>query len=357
MVANNTRQKAGNSDLNIHFGPKEKTKPYLDTEATPRTPFKGYWGEYTKATHQADSSYYNYSRIGMYTAEMKQDQLDKTASAMENYNGYCLASTWLQCGPEEGIGGPFCSPGGHSNLGSGENDNAEWNTNIDPIHEDAGILWWLEFVKENYGPWMTTAEIYFREYKQQSNAFFAEQDGELSIEAESFAEQSSSTYEQYEEAHAWVLKTDIKGYSGDGYLQVLPDEWPEGGKGPSSPRDASGARLIYPIHIKDPGLYKVYVRGMSMGSESNGLHVGIDGVLAGLKTGASNMSGFRPHNEWVWEYRRKHEFEQPGALYLSKGSHLLYVWSRDDGFCFDKIVLSKEPGIPVGKGPNNSQKI
>jgi hypothetical protein len=82
---------------------------------------------------------------------------------MENYNGYCLASTWLQCGPEEGIGGPICSPGGHSNLGSGENDKAEWNKNIDAIHEDAGILWWLEFVKENYGPWMTTAQVYARE--------------------------------------------------------------------------------------------------------------------------------------------------------------------------------------------------
>ena len=30
------------------------------------------------------------------------------------------------------------------------NLDAAWNENIDSIHPDAGILWWLEFIRDNY---------------------------------------------------------------------------------------------------------------------------------------------------------------------------------------------------------------
>ena len=154
MVANNTHQSAEHSDINIHFGPKEENKPWLDSEATPEGtgPFS-YWGEFSKATHLSDQSYYNYSRVGRYTSEMKKNQLERTLNEIKAYNGHMLASTWLQCGPEEGIDGPFCEPGGRSEMGSSEYEKAPWNINIDKLHPDAGILWWLEFIKKNYGPW------------------------------------------------------------------------------------------------------------------------------------------------------------------------------------------------------------
>jgi hypothetical protein len=63
-----------------------------------------------------------------------------------------LASTWLQCGPRAGVGGPFAHVGGRSVLGSKHNEQAAWNQDIDTIHPDAGILWWLEFVREQFGP-------------------------------------------------------------------------------------------------------------------------------------------------------------------------------------------------------------
>ena len=40
------------------------------------------------------------------------------------------------------------NPGGHSRLGSQADENSAWNTDIDTLHPDAGILWWLTFVKE-----------------------------------------------------------------------------------------------------------------------------------------------------------------------------------------------------------------
>ena len=152
-VANNTRQKALNADLNMHFGPKKPTQPWLDSEATPGKTPGGYWSRFSKERHQADNTYYNYSRIGRYTAEMKADQLRTMRQHMEQYSGYMLASTWLQCGPGQGVNGPFTALGGRSNLGSDGEEGAAWNANIDVIHSDAGILWWFEHVRETYGPW------------------------------------------------------------------------------------------------------------------------------------------------------------------------------------------------------------
>lgn len=158
-VANNTRQKAINSDLNMHFGPKERTKPWLDSEATPGETPGRYWSRFSKQTYQQDNTYYNYSRIGRYTAEMKADQLRTMRQHMEQYSGYVLASTWLQCGPAQGINGPFTALGGRSNLGSNGEEDAAWNTHIDAIHPDAGLLWWFEHVREMYGRWPANAGL------------------------------------------------------------------------------------------------------------------------------------------------------------------------------------------------------
>lgn len=150
VVANNTKQNPRNEDLNMHFGKPEKGKPWLDSEATPKNAPGNYWGRYSKQTHRANGSFYNYSRIGRYTAEMKEEQWKRTRDEVERFNGYILASTWLQCGTAEGAGGPFTKPGGRSNLGSSEDEMAAWNTDIDATHPDAGILWWLELVRDTY---------------------------------------------------------------------------------------------------------------------------------------------------------------------------------------------------------------
>lgn len=150
VVANNTKQNPPNEDLNMHFGKPEQGKPWFDSEATPEKTPGGYWGSFSKETHQANNDYYNYSRIGRYTEEMKADQLKQTRDEMENFNGYVFAGTWLQCAPNEGINGPFTHVGGRSELGANDDEDAAWNQEIDIICPDAGILWWLEYMKENY---------------------------------------------------------------------------------------------------------------------------------------------------------------------------------------------------------------
>ena len=83
---------------------------------------------------------------------MKKEQLRRTLDEVKNFNGHVLASTWIQCSPAEGVHGPFTDPGGRSELGSGDKPGDAWNRNVDEIHADAGILWWLEFVKQQFKP-------------------------------------------------------------------------------------------------------------------------------------------------------------------------------------------------------------
>lgn len=137
-----------NADLYIHHSPKVKGRPWLESEGTPKNAPGEYWGDFSKETHRTtDGRYYTYSRIGRYTVEMKEDDLRQTDANVREFNGHILASTWLQCPPGEGVGGPFARPGGRSNL-------EDVDDRIDELHPDAGVLWWLEYVKERYGPWV-----------------------------------------------------------------------------------------------------------------------------------------------------------------------------------------------------------
>jgi hypothetical protein len=341
MVAYNDGDPAPpNADLYVHHSPKVPGKPWLDSESTPPAK-EGYWGRYSKhSTMETDGSYYNYSRIGRYTPEMKEAQIGKTREGIEQYNGIMLASTWLQCAPNEGIGGPFHTPGGRSGIQDVDKD-------IDVLHPDAGILWWLEYVRDTYG---TNGD------PQPQNARFLEREGELCIEAEHKAGRLPSTYSAYKAIHTWELQSEVDGFSGQAYMAALPDEWPDGqARGVSSPRDNSGAQLVYPIKVQSAGKYFVFVRGYSMGGESNGVHLGLNGTMAGRDAGASNISGFRPHGQWVWESGRKDGFAAPATLELAAGNHVLCVWNRDDGFRLDKIVLRLKNEKPEGMGPSESE--
>ena len=62
---------------------------------------------------------------------MKEQEKTVSAALIDNANGYCIASTWLQAVPPLG---PNLRPGG------------------DGSENDPGIRWWLEFIKARYGP-------------------------------------------------------------------------------------------------------------------------------------------------------------------------------------------------------------
>jgi hypothetical protein len=130
-----------NADILVHFSPKDGKRPYIESEGSPAKTPNGYWGRYSK-----EEGYYNYIRIGRYTEDMKASQIAATRDHVERHSGYILASTWIQCAPHEGVNGPFMNPGGRSL-------NMDIDENVKTLHPDAGIRWWLEWVKATYGPW------------------------------------------------------------------------------------------------------------------------------------------------------------------------------------------------------------
>jgi hypothetical protein len=67
-----------------------------------------------------------------------------------------------------------------------------------------------------------------KDYKKNDAGYYIGKDGELSIEAENYSEHVLPTYAPYSLPHRWILCSDTLDYGGKGYLQVLPDEWPEG---------------------------------------------------------------------------------------------------------------------------------
>ena len=140
---NERSEPPANADLTFHFGAKVPVKPWFQSEGTPHnTPTEGgYWRHWCK-----EGGYYNYIRIGRYTEAMKTHEKEESRRDIDEYNGYMKASTWIQCGPGEGIGGPFMTPGGRSEESNAPED-------VKALAPDAGVLWWLEWVQNTYGEW------------------------------------------------------------------------------------------------------------------------------------------------------------------------------------------------------------
>ena len=130
MVATNYRgDPPAEADLAVHFSNPAAGKPYIETEGAPAVvPFgRGYWDEYSKA-----EGFYGYLRVGVYTDEMKANQISITRQHLESGKGYLLASTWLQAPPPQG---PNHRPGGRGSPA------------------DPGVLWWLEWLRDTFGPY------------------------------------------------------------------------------------------------------------------------------------------------------------------------------------------------------------
>ncbi len=321
--ANFTGPTPKEADVGLHFCYQAMDKPYIESEGTPSNAPQGYWGRYSKR-----EDYYNYIRIGHYTDEMKKDQIRQTLDHLNRDWGYMLASTWLQCVPPYG---PNCDPGGNGS------------------EQQPGIRWWLEFVRDTFGPYFPPARY--------PDRCVGEEHGKLVLEAEDFQMRTARKRRTHEPVRYWRIEKQKAGYSGHGYVVNLPDYRCETCKdAPRSPRDTGGPELLYRVNISNPGPYKIWVRGFAMGGESNGCHIGVDGLLPENGPG-SNMTGFRPVDQWRWENGSK-EYAQPAVLELSKGEHTIHLWGRDDGFRCDKILLTLDHQyMPSDTGPPVSRPV
>jgi hypothetical protein len=159
------------------------------------------------------------------------------------------------------------------------------------------------------------------------------------------------------------------GAAGGAYLELLPDTRVTHGdplvQGVSfTNKPGHRSVLYYPVVFTEPGRYYVWVRMCCTGSEDNGLHVGIDGQWP--ESGA-RLQFTGKHGQWQWDSRQRTAKVHTGVLgqiwldVEKPGLHTIMFSMREDGFEFDRFMLTKEKNLMESKsteiGPPASPRV
>ena len=200
------------------------------------------------------------------------------------------------------------------------------------------------------------------------NVVFQEASGLVAVEAEYFYKQSNK------EVRAWyrtskneTTKVDrdadnahVHNSSNNAYIEILPDtrithdDTLEKGKN-FSDKPGELAVLHYKVNFTNPGRYYVWARAYSSGSEDNGLHVGLNNEWP---ESGQRMQWCDGKNKWTGESKQRTKEVHcgiPHDIYLDikeAGVHDIQFSMREDGFEFDKFLLTKDKQyVPIGQGP------
>ena len=211
-------------------------------------------------------------------------------------------------------------------------------------------------------------------YSQDSQIVFLEQNGELAVEAEHFQRQTKSEVRAFHLVHADGGAnitpdgdpTHLAGTGGNAYLEILPDTRRTHAdklkKGINfSPEAGQMAVLHYPVYFENTGTYYVWVRAYSTGSEDNGLHVGLDGKWP---ESGQRLQWCEGKQTWRWDSKQRTEQQhcgEPGKIFLEvnkPGLHTVLFSMREDGFEFDRWLITTDPNFkrPKGIGPATKVK-
>ena len=190
---------------------------------------------------------------------------------------------------------------------------------------------------------------------------FEEKDGILSVEAEHFFVQEKDDIRKwYIIGHNSMMdlpdpdSNHAETASGKKYIEILPDTRTNHDEklipGENFSNVAGEIAIIsYRIFINNPGKYYVWVRAYSTGTEDNGIHVGLDGQWP---VSGQRMQWCEGKGDWTWASKQRTEDNHCGEEQLifleigEKGEHIISFSMREDGFEFDKFVLSKEYKMP-----------
>jgi hypothetical protein len=198
---------------------------------------------------------------------------------------------------------------------------------------------------------------------------FEEVNGLVAVEAEHFAVQTLSEKRKWYVTSA-TKKPDVApdgdenhhaSASGGAYVEILPDTRRNHGnkliRGENfSNEPGKMGVLVYPVHFNTPGRYYVWVSAYSTGSEDNGIHVGLDGTWP---ESGQRLQWCEGKNSWRWESKQrtaKQHCGEPYKIFLdidNPGLHTIEFSMREDGFEFDKWIMTtnREMNRPAGPGP------
>jgi hypothetical protein len=183
-------------------------------------------------------------------------------------------------------------------------------------------------------------------------------DATVTMEAEHFSNKTEAS------GHYWAFETTPLGNSGEGLMRALPNEYKWNGDNIDTNYVTLSPRLDYPVNFSQTGTYYIWVGGFQYpGGYDDSVHVGLDGV--GFPN-SERVNRFEPVPDptgdytvghYSWSTRVMFGIAPPRVTISSAGVHTINVWMREDGFSFDKIVLSKDRDLnPTGLGPAESPR-
>ena len=168
---------------------------------------------------------------------------------------------------------------------------------------------------------------------------YKEGSGTVTVEAENFHVNKATSSN-------WVLRSDIAGASGSKFMRAEPDV----GINHNTAYAVNSPMLGFNVSFTTAGTYHVWVRGYSTNGSSDSVHVGLDGKEISTSDRINSFSS----NNWTWH---KNTMDgSPATLNITPGEHVINVWMREDGFRFDKIILTTNSAfVPGGTGSAQSQ--
>jgi hypothetical protein len=174
-------------------------------------------------------------------------------------------------------------------------------------------------------------------------------DGIVSMEAENFDENRPPVRN-----YAWLFAADIPGFSGTGFMRAMPAD---GSEPTGANRDlnyvAEAPRLDFEVNFIKTGTHYVWVRGYIIGGNDDSAHVGLDGEAPT----SDRMQTGSTEDTWEWSNGRRENLGLATINVVDAGVHTINVWMREDGWRFDKLVLTTNPDYtPSGEGPPESDR-
>ncbi|MFY0606472.1 MAG: hypothetical protein JXR10_07150 [Cyclobacteriaceae bacterium] len=211
-------------------------------------------------------------------------------------------------------------------------------------------------------------ELEFSDPIVKEEVVFEEKDGLVAVEAEFFYKQTKTDvrkwYRTTEKESPKIGKDSDPAHvfdaSHNAYLEILPDTRATHDDALVKEENFSDdpgqlGVLHYKVKISSPGRYYVWARAHSTGSEDNGIHIGLDGQWP---SSGRRMQWCDGKNKWTWSNKQRTKEVHCGiadSLYLDieqAGEHVIQFSMREDGFEFDKFILTKDVDYnPTGKGP------
>jgi hypothetical protein len=197
---------------------------------------------------------------------------------------------------------------------------------------------------------------------------FMENNGAVAVEAEYFYKQSKSDLRRWYITSKDEVSKDGRneddqhhiGASNKTYIEILPDTRVSHSDDLVKSENFSNKGgelgiLHYKVRINNPGRYYAWVRAYSTGSEDNSIHIGLNGEWP---EHGQRMQWCKGKNKWTWASKQRTKEEHcgvPKQIYLDiekAGTHDIQFSMREDGFEFDKFILTKDSSfIPKDTGP------